>query len=78
MGACPWKLAMLASAITVWDLMWEHTTAPADPLAAISVTEDAVTRAFGLLEILESVVCILGGATGFQSGEESTQGGDGA
>ncbi|CAE7254019.1 unnamed protein product [Symbiodinium natans] len=59
MGACPWKLAMLALAL--WDLAWQQSAPPVNPEAPVLIDADVVARAFGLLEILESVVAIMAG-----------------
>lgn len=71
MGACPWKLAMLASALALWDISWEQHEG-ADLAAGaehIEISESVVARAFGLLEILESIVAIMSGT---EDGSSST------
>ena len=84
MGSCPWKLAMLSAALMLWDISWEqHDGLPQGSLqqGEIEIPESVVFRAFGLLEILESIVAILaklshGGTSAFStvtSAEEAEQ-----
>ena len=62
MGACPWKLAMLSAALMLWDISWEQHDGPVERHlhgGEIEIPASVVSRAFGLLEILESIVSIL-------------------
>ncbi|CAJ1432829.1 unnamed protein product [Effrenium voratum] len=62
MGACPWKLGMLSGALMMWDISWEQADVPVSPTGGIiKIPASVVARAFGLLEILESIVAIMAG-----------------
>lgn len=63
LGACPWKLAMFAATICLWDIMWQQhqQVIPDDGAKPVEIWEAVVHRAFGLLEILESIVGIMRG-----------------
>ena len=75
MGACPWKLAMLSSALMLWDISWEQqdgSTQESLQQGELEIPASVVSRAFGLLEILESVVSIMaksahGGTSAFST-----------
>lgn len=72
MGACPWKLAMLSSALMMWDISWEQQEEAIHAGQYIQIPASVVVRAFGLLEILESVVSIMaanchGGTSAFST-----------
>ena len=59
-GACPWRLGMLSAALTLWDLAWEQSAEKPDA-SPITIDVNVVERAFGLLEILESIPALLAG-----------------
>ena len=72
MGACPWKLAMLSSVLMLWDISWEQQDGAIHAGRHIEIPASVVVRAFGLLEILESVVSIMaanshGGTSAFST-----------
>ena len=73
MGACPWKLAMLSAALMLWDISWEQQeNLEASASSHIDIPASVVVRAFGLLEMLESIVSIMaanshGGTSAFSS-----------
>ena len=65
MGCCPWKLGVLSASLALWDIAWQQHQAPvADQTQPVLVTVNVVSRAFGLLEILESIVAIMSGHSG--------------
>ena len=47
--------------MALWDLAWQQSAPPVNPEAPVLIDADVVARAFGLLEILESVVAIMAG-----------------
>ncbi|CAE7795700.1 unnamed protein product [Symbiodinium sp. CCMP2592] len=65
LGCCPWKLGLLSASLALWDIAWQQFEAPvADQTQPVLVTVNVVPRAFGLLEILESIVAIMSGHSG--------------
>ncbi|CAE7248230.1 unnamed protein product [Symbiodinium sp. CCMP2592] len=65
LGCCPWKLGMLSASLALWDIAWQQSEAPvADQTQPVLVTVNVVSRAFGLLEILESIVATMSGHSG--------------
>ena len=52
---------MLSAVLMLWDIMWEQYEAPDGESSCIKVNASVVNRAFGLLELLESIAAIMAG-----------------
>ena len=69
-GACPWKLAMYSGLMALWDFGWDQgavfkcLVVPGDGSESLMIQKKHVERAFGLLEMLNSVAAIMGGHMG--------------
>lgn len=59
-GACQWKLAMLSAALLLWDIQWGQAAVdpPADD-SELEIPKSTVDRAFGLLELLNSIEAMM-------------------